>query len=197
MNGKLFYKNSNGYSAEYGIIGKPTCLTYESGETAHVGDIVRIIHSHYKKESEYAFICDNEKDKSFVMGLASISSNNVILGKIDKDFRIELVRKYSTLRNNEQYRSVIAKITEEDKKMNKIKEITTTIKADLLFDKPVVEEDRDEVYIYSGRTTVYINLSLGTYGVATVNSNELKSYNKEIGQSLAFKRSFDRLDKGE
>ena len=79
----------------------------------------------------------------------------------------------------------------------KIQPIITTIKADLLFDKPVVEEDRDEVYIYSGRTTVYINLSLGTYGVATVNSNELKSYNKEIGQSLAFKRSFDRLDKGE
>lgn len=75
--------------------------------------------------------------------------------------------------------------------------IITELKVDLLFDKPVIEENRDEVYIYSGRSTIYINLSLGTYGVATLNSNELKSYSKEIGESLAYRRAFVRFDEEE
>ena len=66
-----------------------------------------------------------------------------------------------------------------NKKSNKTN-LTVKLNVDMLFDQPVIEETKEEVYIFSGRTTVYFNKDLGIYGIATVNSNELNTYCKEM-----------------
>jgi len=81
-------------------------------------------------------------------------------------------------------------------KNSKLSDITVKIKADLVFDSPVIEETKEEVFIFSGRNVIYMNLELGCYGVATCNSNEIKSYSKEVGKALAYYRAFKSLDGG-
>lgn len=82
----------------------------------------------------------------------------------------------------------------QDKK-SKVSDIRTKLHVDLLFDKPVIEETKEDVYIFSGRTTIYFSKEMGCYGIATCHSNELSSYNKEVGMSLAYRRSHLSLNK--
>ena len=70
--------------------------------------------------------------------------------------------------------------------------LTVKLNVDMLFNKPVVEETEHEVYIFSGRTTVFIDKEMGIYGVATVNSNELNTYCKETGKAIAFYRAYNK-----
>ena len=80
-------------------------------------------------------------------------------------------------------------------KKSKVSEIKTKLHVDLLFDKPVIEETNDEVFIFAGRSTIYISKEFGVYGVATVNSNELKSYDREVGRALSYFRAYKSMDK--
>lgn len=84
----------------------------------------------------------------------------------------------------------------QDKK-SKASEIKVPLKVrvDMLFDKPVIEETNDEVFIFSGRSTIYINKEFGIYGVATVNSKELSSYDRETGKAISYYRAFKSMDK--
>jgi len=82
-------------------------------------------------------------------------------------------------------------------KNSKLSDITVKIKADLVFDSPVIEESKEEVFIFSGRNIIYIQKTFGQFAIATLNSKELNLYNKEIGMSLAFKRCWDKISKGE
>jgi len=87
--------------------------------------------------------------------------------------------------------------TQTPKKI-KIDEITVKIKADvdMYFSKPIIEESKEDLYIFAGRTTIYFSKAFGEFGIATVNSNELKSYSKEIGMSLAYRRCYLKVDGG-
>ena len=87
--------------------------------------------------------------------------------------------------------TTLQKQTEQKKKTS---QITVKVKADLLFDKPVVEENKGDVYIFSGRSVIYINNEFGMWGMATCNSNELKSYSKDIGKALAYYRANNKED---
>jgi hypothetical protein len=72
------------------------------------------------------------------------------------------------------------------------KEPKTQVKVDMLFDKPTVEEDNKDVYIFSGRTTIYLNIELGVWGMARCNSNELNTYSKEIGKAVAYYHAYNK-----
>ena len=78
-----------------------------------------------------------------------------------------------------------------NKKSNKTN-LTVKLNVDMLFDPPVIEETKEEVYIFSGRTTVFIDKEMGIYGIATVNSNELNTYCKETGKAIAFYRAYNK-----
>jgi len=84
--------------------------------------------------------------------------------------------------------------TPQPKKV-KTNEIKVKIKADvdMHFSKLVIEESKEEVFIFSGRNVIYMNLELGCYGIATCNSDELKSYSKEVGKALAYYRAFNSI----
>jgi len=71
--------------------------------------------------------------------------------------------------------------------------ITTNlkVKVDLLFDSPTEETTKDGKFIFIGRTTIFIANS-GEHAYATCNSNELKSYSKLIGKSIAYYRAFNQ-----
>lgn len=84
------------------------------------------------------------------------------------------------------------KLYEEPKSTSKISEIKVPIKVDFIFDQPVIEETKEEVYIFAGRTTVYINKEFGFYGVSTCHEDEIKNYSKLIGKSIAFYRAFNK-----
>ena len=124
----------------------------------------------------------------FDIGMERIYINECKIGYI---YAPEMFEEILPLQTQNKVKSDEVK---SDKK-SKVSEIKTKLHVDLLFDKPVIEETKEEVYIFSGRTTIYINKSLGGYGVATCNSRELSSYNKEIGMSLAYRRCFLSFDK--
>jgi hypothetical protein len=181
-------------NTHYGNIGEPTRITYKDGSIAHVGDLVDIYenHGYEKRYLSESMIVRKKDSEPFVMGLYGYK--DTFKNGVSRNFTIELVKKYYDVEDG-YYRGGILKVithkkqTEQKKKTS---QITVKVKADLLFDKPVVEENKGDVYIFSGRSVIYINNEFGMWGMATCNSNELKSYSKDIGKALAYYRANNR-----
>lgn len=79
-------------------------------------------------------------------------------------------------------------------KKSKLSDVKVNV--DMFFSKPIIEETKEEVFIFSGRVVTYFNKQLGVYGVAVCHEDELKSYSKEVGKALAYYRAFKSLDGG-
>ena len=122
---------------------------------------------------------------SFYVDLERIYINECKVGFI---YSPEMFKEILPLKSQNKVKTDEVK---SDKK-SKVSEIKTKLHVDLLFDKPVIEETKEDVYIFSGRTTIYINKSLGIYGVATVNSKELNTYCKDTGKAIAFYRAYNK-----
>ena len=117
----------------------------------------------------------------------------------EKELRDELLNRYSWLKieylgDYPQSQSKPKSDSPNSNKKSDKTNLTVKLNVDMLFDSPVVEETKEEVYIFSGRTTAYFNKDLGIYGISTCDSKELPSYNKEIGMSLAYRRAYLSLN---
>jgi len=186
------YGNNNEH---YGNVGDPTRMTYKDGGIAHVGDLVAIYANDSKQPSESMVVKDSICSPAFVMGLLSFKEN-LVRGVFSSIFRIELVKKYYDVEDG-YYRGGILKVTtlqKQTEQKKKTSQITVKVKADLLFDRPEVEDiNGEDIYIFTGRSVIYVNRLLSEFGMSTCNSNELKSYNKEIGKALAYYRCMNKV----
>jgi hypothetical protein len=75
---------------------------------------------------------------------------------------------------------------------SKLSGITVPIKIALdieINDKPIIEENDEELIIYAGRHTILYLKEYDSLGMASCNANELESYNKRIGLAIAYRRA--------
>jgi hypothetical protein len=63
--------------------------------------------------------------------------------------------------------------------------ITVPIKIEIN-DKPIIEENDEDIVIYIGRHTIMFDKNFGTYGIASCHPNELNKYDKFIGKCVAY-----------
>jgi hypothetical protein len=195
---KVYYLNTNGTKDDYGTLGTPTKMTYADGSIMHVGDVVKVVESDEPASIEDISIVvrGSGYETPFVMGLASL---DIKLGKVltswAENLTIELISKYDTIGNfTLPHRSLqVSDVPEKPpiKPQKKPQQLTVQVKADLLFDKPVVKKYKHgNTFIFSGRSVIYINEDVGCYGIATCHPNEIKHYDKEIGMALSYFRAY-------
>lgn len=117
--------------------------------------------------------------------------NRVLETSYDTTVKFEYVGDYPQSPNKVKSDEVKP---DKKSKASEIK-VPVKVKVDMLFDPPVIEETNDEVFIFSGRSTIYINKEFGIYGISTVNSKELSSYDRETGRAISYYRAFKSMDK--
>jgi hypothetical protein len=75
---------------------------------------------------------------------------------------------------------------------SKASEITVPIKVTFdieINDKPIIEENDEELIIYAGRHTILYLKEYDSIGMASCNANELESYDKFTGKAIAYYRA--------
>jgi hypothetical protein len=73
---------------------------------------------------------------------------------------------------------------------------TTEIKTDLLFDKPRIEKSNGEVYLFTGRSIIYINEELGAWGMSSCSPEDFKKglYSERVGKAIAYFNAYEERE---
>lgn len=141
--------------------------------------------------------CVRSRNCDYLAGNIYTIKNQTIKGEQGRD---ELFSWYQELPNKFTMSQLTNKVNKyEDmtfevlsKKSTKSKTPTLStkvnVKVDLLFDSPVEETHKDGKFIIYGRMVMFIKND-GNHGMAVCNSNELKSYDVEIGKAIAYWRA--------